>query len=223
MAALKSRLHGIAVAGALLGLTVAGAVGAPDRSWAQTNTGTALISSSNVAAPGLNPSQNPQPPKVTASPLASPPSSNGGAAPTWFINAIFAALAVLGLTALVWIYVVLRDAPAWHLADALSEDTDMPLKDAAGNPVMNNGSPVLAPVLVSSTSRLIALYGMIAILLLYLGFGAFVLYDIGAGQPLPPNLDKVQAFLVSGLTLFAPYVVNKFASVFTSLAPKSNP
>ena len=35
------------------------------------------------------------------------------------------------------------------------------------------------------------------------------------------DLDKVQGFLVSGLTLFAPYLVNKFASVFESLAPKN--
>ncbi len=141
-------------------------------------------------------------------------------APTTFVFGVIGLLALIGMGALVFLNGALGKAGQWSLANALSEEADLPFKDAQGNIVTNNGQVVLAPVLVASSSRLIALYGMFAILLLYLGVGAFVLYDIGTGQPLPKDLDKVQTFLIGGLTLFAPYIVNKFASVFQSLAPK---
>ena len=45
--------------------------------------------------------------------------------------------------------------------------------------------------------------------------------DLPAVQgSLPESIDKVVDFLIAGLTLFAPYVVNKFSTVFEGLAPK---
>lgn len=39
-------------------------------------------------------------------------------------------------------------------------------------------------------------------------------------QGAPKDTEEVIRFLVAGLTLFAPYAVNKFASLFQGLAPK---
>lgn len=37
---------------------------------------------------------------------------------------------------------------------------------------------------------------------------------------MPDDIDRIVDFLVAGMTLFAPYVVNKFSSLFEGLAPK---
>jgi hypothetical protein len=104
---------------------------------------------------------------------------------------------------------ILSDHTTWSLADALSEEADITVDDA-------NGQPVKKTVLAASTSRLIAFIGTIAILSLYLGFGAIILCEYGkTGQV--SNADTIAKYLLAGLTLFAPYVVNKFSSVF---APK---
>jgi hypothetical protein len=153
--------------------------------------------------------------------LAQPAAAPTPDARVWLALTVIVVLALIGLAALVFINAALGRTKQWSLSNALSEETDLPAKDSQGNTVLYNGAPVLEPVLVASTSRLIALYGLFAILLLYLGCGAFVLYDLGTGQPLPADLDQVEKFLMTGLTLFAPYLVNKFASVFESLAPKN--
>jgi hypothetical protein len=131
-------------------------------------------------------------------------------------------LGALGLAFLWMIRKALeRETSNWSLAEALSENEPTPFLDSSGNPLRENGTtgPLLMTTkLVSSTSRLIALMGLFGILLLYLGFGAVILYYYGTGQHLPDGTDEVQSFLLAGLTLFAPYVVNKFAEVFKSFA-----
>ncbi len=72
----------------------------------------------------------------------------------------------------------------------------------------------------ASVSRLVALMGMMVILLMFLGFGSFALYEFAVTGSVPDSIDKAIKFLVAGLTLFAPYVVNKFSNLFESLAPK---
>ena len=69
-------------------------------------------------------------------------------------------------------------------------------------------------VLEASTSRLIALVGMIVILLMDLGFGVFSLFTFGFTCSMPASSGAVTAFLYSGHILFAPYVANKISSVF---------
>jgi len=97
----------------------------------------------------------------------------------------------------------LHNAPQWSLADALSEETD--LADAGGS----------RTVLTPSTSRLIAFLGMIAILGLFLGFGVFVLWGVAETGHVPESSDEFSKYLFGGVTLFAPYVVNKFAAAFS--------
>ena len=130
-------------------------------------------------------------------------------------------IGLLGLVGLSVLFIIKRalEAPAstWSLAEALSEPETVTVTAADGTPVRENGTtgPVLtATRLVASTSRLIAFMGLFGILLLYVGFGGVALYYFGTGQSPPAGMDEVRAFLLSGLTLFAPYLVNKFADVF---------
>lgn len=119
---------------------------------------------------------------------------------------------------------------SWSLADALSEEVPLPIvkkgvaKDDAGKEITTeefvydkDGKPVLAPVLKASSSRVIALMGMLAILFMFIGFGTFALYGFGKTGKMPESVDDLVKFLAAGMTLFAPYVVNKFASLFQGL------
>ncbi len=60
--------------------------------------------------------------------------------------------------------------------------------------------------------------GMIAILVLFIGFGVFALYQFAMTGDLGDSIDKVVKFLAGGITLFAPYAVNKFSKVFENIA-----
>jgi hypothetical protein len=71
----------------------------------------------------------------------------------------------------------------------------------------------------ASSSRLIALVGMVAILFIYVGFGIFSLYTYGLTCQMPASAVAVTTFLYSGLTLFAPYVANKVSGLLQPLRP----
>ncbi len=112
----------------------------------------------------------------------------------------------------------------WSLADALSEEVEITLFEGEGDarkPVYDKEDrPRKVVDMKASTSRVIALMGMMAILMLFLGFGAFSLYSFGATGSMPDSIDRVVQLLLAGLTLFAPYVVNQFSSLFQGLTPK---
>jgi hypothetical protein len=104
---------------------------------------------------------------------------------------------------------------SWSLADALSEEVEVTALDSAKAMVLTtDGTPVQKTVMAASTSRLIAFVGMIAILFLYIGFGIFVLWGFAETGEVPASTDAMSKYFVAGLTLFAPYIVNKFSSVF---------
>jgi hypothetical protein len=137
------------------------------------------------------------------------------------------------LGTLVSILVIRRSLPeTWSLADALSEDVELsavtevketkdgidtvtktPLYDPAGK-------PVLETVMKASSSRLIALIGMLVILFMFIGFGSLILLDYGMTGKIssPESVGEIIKFLSAGMTLFAPYLVNKFSSLFQSLS-----
>lgn len=120
---------------------------------------------------------------------------------------------------------------SWSLADALSEEVPLPVikevttKGQNGAPDVvteeplydKEGKPVLIPVLKASSSRVIALMGMLSILFMFIGFGTFALYGFGKTGNAPESVSDIVKFLAAGMTLFAPYVVNKFASLFQGL------
>ena len=109
----------------------------------------------------------------------------------------------------------------WSLADALSEEADVTPKDAHNAPLTNSsGDTQIISEMHGSTSRFIALIGLVAILVLYLGFGLVVLKRFADGaNPTDTQLTPIMWFLFSGATMFAPYVANKFSSVFDWLKP----
>ncbi len=70
----------------------------------------------------------------------------------------------------------------WSLGDVLSEETDVTamVTNAAGQTepkLDSSGKPVMITEMRASSSRLIALMGMMSILLMFLGFGTFALYS----------------------------------------------
>lgn len=136
---------------------------------------------------------------------------------------VFAVIIVVFIGALLAIAFV-RAAVAqtnWSLADALSEEAEVTAIDkATGQPIREGDKEVMVTDLRASSSRLIAFMGMLVILLMFLGFGTFAMYWFAKTGKMPEGMNDVINFLVAGLTLFAPYVVNKFSSLFESLAPK---
>lgn len=107
----------------------------------------------------------------------------------------------------------------WSLADALSEGTELTLLNDKGQPVTDDKTKEQIKVtkLCSSSSRMIAMMGMIVILLMFLGFGAFSLFTFVKTGKMPESMEDVVSYLVAGVTLFASYMVNKFSKIFEGL------
>jgi hypothetical protein len=112
----------------------------------------------------------------------------------------------------------------WNLGDALSEEVEISsVTTNAGSKEEtkpDEGNPTTVTVMSASISRLIAFMGMMVILLIFIGFGVFTLYSYAFTGEMPDSTDKVIQFLTGGLTLFAPYLVNKFAGIFKNILPK---
>jgi hypothetical protein len=142
----------------------------------------------------------------------------------WFVYTVILVVLVGTLVSLLLIRAALGESH-WSLADAMSEETEVTatVKDAKGDeePMLDaSGKPVMVTEMRASSSRLIALMGMMGILLMFVGFGSFSLYAFALTGNVSPQIDKVIYFLMSGMTLFAPYVVNQFSSIFQSMSPK---
>ena len=156
-------------------------------------------------------------------PPAAPPMPWPAPSP-WFVYTVILVVLIGSIVALLMIRAALG-ASHWSLADAMSEGIDVTatVKNAQGNlePKLDaSGKPLMATELRASSSRLIALMGMMGILLMFIGFGSFSLYAFALTGTVSAQIDKVIYFLMSGMTLFAPYVVNKFSSIFQALSPK---
>ncbi|MFO0031558.1 MAG: lysozyme, partial [Cyanobacteriota bacterium] len=136
---------------------------------------------------------------------------------------LFGVVLILGL-----IYWRLQHG-GWSLATAASEPTTLriPLDENWAQSLGDKKSllgasapkgPVVSlTVMEASSSRLIALAGMVAILFIYVGFGIFSLYTYGLTCQMPASAVAVTTFLYSGLTLFAPYVANKVSGLLQPL------
>jgi uncharacterized membrane protein len=109
---------------------------------------------------------------------------------------------------------------AWSIAEAMSEGTEVTLFDAAGNPVLDAaGKPQTVTKMAASSSRLIAFLGLIAILTLFVAQGMILLWKSAHGGDITGDAEQFATYLVYGSVMFAPYVVNKFSSVFSSFGP----
>jgi hypothetical protein len=136
----------------------------------------------------------------------------------WFVYGTIVAVLTGSFLAFAYIRSAIS-ASKFSIADALSEESQITLmqKGPANTDIPTlgaDGKPIMVTLLVGSTSRVIALTGSIALVMLFVGFGVFVLFYFATDQGAPKDLDKIISFLLSGLALFAPYAVNKIAGVF---------
>ncbi|HEX7928393.1 MAG TPA: hypothetical protein VF678_12430, partial [bacterium] len=99
----------------------------------------------------------------------------------------------------------------WNLADALSEEVEV--TDPA-NPQAK------ITKMAASSSRLIALLGMLILLAVYLGIAAITLWEYGTTGCWPKSVEGSTQFLYMAAGLFAPYALNKFTSAFEAFGPK---
>ena len=138
--------------------------------------------------------------------------------PDWFTYAVIGIVVIGAIVSMLLVRAALAAAKTWSLSDALSEDTEVS-SIVDGKPQINatTNEPVTVIVMKASTSRVIAFMGMLVLILMFVGFGSFALYGFAVSGTLPASLDQVGKFLLAGMTLFAPYAVNKFANMFESL------
>jgi hypothetical protein len=116
---------------------------------------------------------------------------------------------------LIWLGVCLHRDQAWKLSGALSEQIEQKLllRDAQGNPVFHATSHdalyEIRPVIVNSSSRLIAFIGLFVIAAEILGVLISAIYSYVCTGEIP-DLSNFSTFILVQAPLFAPYVVNKF-------------
>jgi hypothetical protein len=97
----------------------------------------------------------------------------------------------------------------WSLADALSEESSVQPAAHAAKKDIN---------MVASSSRLIALVGLLGILTLVLGVGYAIIWRLFVFGAVP-DLSQVRNFLFGAACLFAPYLANQLSGVFGTRAP----
>ena len=107
----------------------------------------------------------------------------------------------------------------WRMSEAISE-LEAPATAAAapGDPAAEAAQGVTAtpvkPVMVASSSRLIALIGGIILAAMYLGTGYYMLFAVFYLPEDVKRIDEINQFFVMGMTLFSPYAVNKLSNMF---------
>jgi hypothetical protein len=121
-----------------------------------------------------------------------------------------AALITTALLAFLFIVMLLDmnkalKANQWSLADALSEESAYQPK------VINRKQDV---IMVASTSRLIALLGLLGILTTVLGIGYSIMWNLFIYGTIP-DLTQVRSFLFGSACLFAPYLANQVGWMFS--------
>ena len=92
----------------------------------------------------------------------------------------------------------------WSLAEALTETTTEKVADP-----QNPGQTTLRTTSKSSMSRLIAMMGMMAILILYVCIGCACVWTLTQEGKFPDSALQGAAFLTSGISLFVPYVASR--------------
>ncbi|MFM7514022.1 MAG: glycoside hydrolase family protein [Cyanobium sp.] len=161
------------------------------------------------------------------------PGVNTDACRTMALPLVYVLTLIVAMGTFFGLYLVKRrlTKEGWSLANALSEPTRLTIpaelrwtdsggdqlamgSRSASSKVMQDtdGTPVALTLLEASSSRMIATLGSLAILMLYMGFGTFALYSFGLTCQLPASMPAVTTFLLSGLSLFAPYVANKIST-----------
>jgi hypothetical protein len=133
---------------------------------------------------------------------------------------VFAAITALLFILLLVIVIVLvayMVKGKWSLAGALSEESSYQPKEIV---VSQDGQSNV--VMVASTSRLIALLGLLGILTTVLGIGYSIIWNLFVYGTVPP-LTQVRSFLFGAACLFAPYLANQARAAFEPSAAPAPP
>ena len=118
---------------------------------------------------------------------------------------------VYGITIALFVLVTLivlsalKKAPKWRLGEALSEQAH----GTDDKPLIVNDEPKL----ISSSSRLIGLIGLSAILAINLGVAAMIFWGYFICKEIP-DLSNIGWYLFGQAAIFAPYIVNQARSAF---------
>jgi hypothetical protein len=128
--------------------------------------------------------------------------SDGGAMPDAPIYIIMSGTAFVVAAAFGAIVFMLWKGE-WSLANSLKEPQPPP---AAGS-----ATPTTAPVGNDSSSRLIALLGMVMILIMFVSVGLVGIWTFAkTGKA---DLSNFQNYFLAGATLFVPYVFNQIKKI----------
>jgi hypothetical protein len=100
----------------------------------------------------------------------------------------------------------------WSFGDALSEESVYQPKE------IRQKSDI---IMFASSSRLIALLGLLGILTIVVGIGYSIMWNLFLFGSVP-DLSQVRSFLYGAACLFAPYLANQLSGLFTPAA-KSTP
>jgi len=127
----------------------------------------------------------------------------------------------------------LRRTPGWSLAGALSEDIIRSAPATPAIPAQLGAAGVHPPearagVQVpeqydASASRLIAFFGMLVVMMVFVGFANFMIWQSFTSGQIPQNANQVMEFLGGGASLFLPYAANQFRAAVQAIAPNPKP
>jgi hypothetical protein len=122
------------------------------------------------------------------------------------MNRILAALLVALFVGLIF---AACSKTKWSLGDALSEESSSQPKEITGRDQV---------VMVASSSRIIAVFGLSGILVLVVGIGYSIVWNLVVCGT-SPNLSPIKAFLVGMAAVFAPYLANQLRETFSPSNP----
>ena len=122
---------------------------------------------------------------------------------------VFWVVTVLLFVLLIVMFIGLLRNKDWSLADAVSEEAG---NQPATLPVGQK------PIMVASSSRLVALLGLLAILSMFIGVGYYLLWALFCTGTVP-QLWEIVRFFYAGAAMFAPYLANQIREAFESFAP----
>lgn len=150
-----------------------------------------------------------------------PPAAGGSLAPTagaedawWWVFGVITTLLGLMFFAVASSLFWADNRGSWSLADAVSEESTYQPH------VITKKSDV---ILVASSSRLIAVIGLLGILVVVLGSGYAIVWNLFMkGEP-PQRLGDLRWFLYGAATLFAPYLANQVRAAFDTPAAPAKP
>ncbi|WP_243312584.1 hypothetical protein [Fundidesulfovibrio agrisoli] len=148
---------------------------------------------------------------LPAAPSAAAAAAYPAAMPQQTLFLLEAIVLVLAVYAFFKIFALLGRDQNWSLAKALSETETVENSDAS-----DPSKIVKSTQTIPSTSRLIAMLGMMVIVVLFLGIGITIIWNLGSTGSMP-KLTDLTTFLYGGASLFAPYAINKFSEAFKSL------